>query len=138
MLLYLDTSALVKLYVSEEASDAVRAEVSQAAAVSTSRVAYAEARAAFARRTREGALSGGDLRRIVAALDADWESYLSVEVTDGIARQAGELAERYALRALDSLHLASALALQRRVSLPLRFLCFDQRLARAAQEALGS
>jgi hypothetical protein len=44
VILYLDTSALVKLYVREEASGDVRAHVTRAVAVSTSQVAYPEAR----------------------------------------------------------------------------------------------
>ncbi len=137
MILYLDTSALVKLYVREDHSDAVRQEVTAAVAAATARIAYAEARAAFARRAREGTLAPQDLRRVVTALDADWENYLCLEVTENIARQAGELAERYALRGFDSLHLASALALQRRVAMPFRFLCYDDRLQAVAEEVLG-
>jgi antitoxin (DNA-binding transcriptional repressor) of toxin-antitoxin stability system len=52
--LYLDTSALVKLYVDEEGALAVRHAVDQAELVATSAIAYAEARAAFARRHWEG------------------------------------------------------------------------------------
>ncbi len=48
MILYLDTSALVKLYVSEEGSEIVRGAVESAGRVATSRIAYAEARAALA------------------------------------------------------------------------------------------
>ena len=54
MILYLDTSALVKLYVQEPGTDAVKAWVAEAEAAATSWVAYAETRAAFARARREG------------------------------------------------------------------------------------
>lgn len=136
-ILYLDTSALVKLYVREEESDRVSGEVAGATAVATSRVAYAEPRAAFARRAREGFLTAEELRRVVTALNADWEHYLCVEVTDGVTRQAGELAELYGLRGFDSLHLASALFLKRQVALPFDFLCFDEKMRQAAQQVLG-
>lgn len=45
MILYLDTSALVKLYVRERGSVSVRALVEQADVVASSVIAYAEARA---------------------------------------------------------------------------------------------
>jgi predicted nucleic acid-binding protein len=45
MILYLDTSALVKLYVKEPGSKAVRVLLERAHVVSTSRVAYVEMRA---------------------------------------------------------------------------------------------
>ncbi len=137
MILYLDTSALVKLYVREAESEFVRGSVTEATVVATSRIAYAEARAAFARLAREGALSPEDLRAVVTALNADWESYLCLEVTDGIARQAGDLAELLGLRGFDSLHLASAVVLKRRVGAPFAFLCFDDRLRAAAEQVLG-
>ena len=57
MTLYLDTSSLVKLYVQEVGSEDVRNLVAQAAIVSTSIVAYPEARAALTRLRRSRDLS---------------------------------------------------------------------------------
>jgi len=54
VILYLDTSALVKLYVQEVGSADVNDWLKDADAAATSWVAYAEARAAFARGLREG------------------------------------------------------------------------------------
>ena len=48
--LYLDTSALVKLYVEEEGRETVFEAVEGADRVATSTVAYAESRAAFDRK----------------------------------------------------------------------------------------
>jgi predicted nucleic acid-binding protein len=45
MMLYLDTSALVKLYVDEPKSEVIRIAGGQGEAVATSLLAYAEARA---------------------------------------------------------------------------------------------
>jgi uncharacterized protein with PIN domain len=56
MILYLDTSALVKLYVEEPGSRAVRALLERAQVVSTSRVAYVEMWAGLARKLRQGEL----------------------------------------------------------------------------------
>ncbi len=62
MTLYLDTGSLVKLYVAEAGSDVVRQLVEQADIVATAAIAYPEARAALARRRREGAFDRGPLR----------------------------------------------------------------------------
>jgi predicted nucleic acid-binding protein len=132
VILYLDTSSLVKLYVEEDGSAAVRAEVTAAAVVATSEVAYAEARAALARLRRERALSAAELRRARAALDDDWPQFLAVHVTGAICQAAGDLAEKHALRGYDSLHLASYLALRAGHAGPVRFSSFDRRLSRAA------
>ena len=62
MILYLETSNLVKLYVREKDSEAVRVSVEASEAVATSVLAYAEARAAFARKLREQGDHEGRLR----------------------------------------------------------------------------
>lgn len=109
MILYLDTSSLVKLYVEETGSPAVRTLVEGAELVTTSVVAYAEARAALARRQRERSLTRNEHRRARATLDDDWPKMLSLEVTEGLSRSAGDLAERYRLRGFDAVHLSSYL-----------------------------
>ena len=52
MILYLDTSALVKLYVPETDSATIKQLVDTAEMPSMSRIAYVEARAAFAPEAR--------------------------------------------------------------------------------------
>jgi predicted nucleic acid-binding protein len=133
MMLYLDTSALVKLYVDEPKSEVVKNAVGQADAVATSLLAYAEARAAFARSRREGRFAPQVYRRIVGAFEEDWNRYVAVEVTDALVKAAGLLAESRALRGYDALHLASALSLQSRVPVPVSFMAFDRNLMTAAR-----
>lgn len=133
MRLYLDTSALVKLYVDEEGSPLVRSVVEQAGLVATSEVAYVEARAAFVRRRHEGGLSARDYRRIVQDLDADWPRYLVVEITDSLIREGARLAEAYRLRAYDAVHLASAAAIHGRLAETVVFASWDLEQERAAK-----
>ena len=122
----------MKLYVDEDGSEAVAVALEGAEAASTVRISYVEARAAFARHRREGALSPGDLRRVVRALDEDWPTLHVVDATDGLVRRAGALAERHALRAYDAIQLAAALEL-RRGGVSSEFACFDTTLLRAAR-----
>ena len=135
MILYLDTSALVKLYVRETGSVRVRTWLRRAAAAATSVVAYAEARAAFARVHRSGLTSQRRHRERVARLNADWESYLRVELTASVLRLAGETVETYELRGFDGIHLASALWLRDRTDVACTFAVFDQRLQDGAARA---
>ena len=135
MILYVDTSALIKIYVTEEGTDTVQEAVSRASVVAASRVAYVEARAALARACRESRIRERDLRQSVAEMDEDWKRFLVVEVSDDLVQRAGDLAEEYALRAYDALKLASALTLTRRVDSGVFFLAFDQALTQAAQSA---
>lgn len=137
MILYVDTSALVKLYVDEPLSQELSAVVEKAEAIATSLLAYAEAMAAFARARREARLSPQGYRHVVDAFEEDWPRYMTVEVTDRLVKTAGKLAVSRALRGYDALHLASALSLHERVSSAVIFLAFDRELSVAAKrEAL--
>ena len=134
MEVYLDTSALIKLYIEETGREMVIGAVSAADRIVTSTTTYAEARAGLARRFREGDFTRDEHRTGVADLDRDWNTYLRLPVRESIALHAGELAERYALRGYDAIHLASALYLAERFE-DLRFLAFDQRLVDSARQA---
>ncbi len=135
MILYLDTSALVKLYAREAGSTRVKHHLEAVEVAATSVVAYAEARAAFARRLREGAVTPARHRARLTQLNQDWPRYAQIELSPALIRQAGDIAEIYALRGFDSIHLASALWLRESASLPLIFAAFDVRLVAAAQAA---
>jgi predicted nucleic acid-binding protein len=133
--IYLDTSALVKLYAKEEnGRELVYRAVGYAEASSTSTIAYAEARAGLSRKHREGVFTGPELRQAVVDLDEDWPSFARLDVYYSVSRLAGEMAERYSLRGYDSVHLASAVLLSERFE-DLRFLAFDERLNEAARGA---
>lgn len=135
--LYLDTSSLLKIYVAEDGSAEVRQELADCAAVATSAVTYAEARAALARRRRDGTLTAAVFRAAKRDFDEDWPRYLVVEPTMALCRKAGELAERHALRGFDSLHLAAFLQIVGDTpSSEVRFSSFDHELNRAAALAL--
>jgi predicted nucleic acid-binding protein len=120
------------MYVEEIKSADVRENARQAESLATSRIAYTEARAAFARKRREQGLSRAAYRSVVADLDQDWDDYFVVDVTQSVVQAAGILAENHALRGADAIHLASAVALSKQVGERIIFLCFDGRLASAA------
>ena len=132
MILYLDTSSLVKLYVEEEASLKIETLVRSSEATATSIVSYAEARAAFARRFREKSFTSDEHDRIKEFFDKDWRNYFILNLTQDMVKLAGNLAEKYALRGFDSIHLASALILQQEVSTSVVFSCFDSKIEKAA------
>lgn len=134
MILYLDTSALIKLYVLEPGSDAVKEWVDRADAVSSSRIAYVEARAGVARKHREGELSSEEYRSLLRDLDRDWRDYLVVEVSEEVAFLGADLTDRHPLRGFDAIHLASALVLKASVQSEVSFYCFDFRLGAAARK----
>ena len=132
MILYLDTSALVKLYVQELGSDAVRSSVLGADVTATSIMSYAEARATFARLRREQRVNDDALALLKNQLLEDWPRYLVVATDESLIRRAGDLAEAFALRGYDSVQLAAAEYVRMHSDTPVTFACFDQRLSHAA------
>ena len=79
--------------------------VDAATIVATSTVASTETRAALARRRRGRALLPAAFVPAKKAFEAEWSKYFTVDVTLTLGREAGEFAERYRLRACDSVRL---------------------------------
>lgn len=98
MRLYLDTSALLKLYVEEDDSDFVEGAVQATETTATSIITYVETRSAFSRRRRDG-LTLADYHRVVREFDREGERYFVIPVTDSLVKSAGKLAETHGLRA---------------------------------------
>lgn len=133
MIPYLDSSALVKLLIQEPGSDEVWAAVGAVAPV-TSRITYAEARAALARRERESTLlHEGDWTMARDNLVAYWRRLRVIEVTQPVVEAAGDLADTFGLRGYDAVQLASAQQVALAGGEDLCFVSFDRRLNRAAQ-----
>jgi uncharacterized protein len=130
--LYLDTSAVVKLYTSEPGSAQTRQAVSGADRVACSLLVYTETRTALARKYRLGEIDAAGFARSKDDFESDWQGMFILPVDAQAVRRAGELAEQFALRAYDAIHLAAALILSRETALPVRFICFDTALNRAA------
>lgn len=136
MILYLDTSSLVKLYLEEAHSDAVIGWFAEAKVVATSVVAYPEFMSALSRRTRVGDLTAEQRDSLSDRFDAQWSQYLVFPVAD---RAAGRLARKHGLRGFDAVHLAAACAVgEQSVGGSFSFSSFDSALNQAAgAEGLG-
>ena len=132
MILYLDTSALVKLYAREAGTNEVKHAVASAELVATSLVAYVETRSAFARKHRFAEIGDSALRRHKREFERDWNRLNRLPVDAITIRRAGDLAEQHRLRAYDALHLATADLLRAAIRSAVSFACFDDALSDAA------
>jgi len=133
MILYLDTSALVKRYFREPYSDDVLSRWKSATQIVTSSVAYAETMASMYRKKRETDLADTLIRKIADIFHQDWESFIRVEVNDRLNGYIDRVVERYPLRGFGTIHLASAIVIHERLPEDFVFACFDDKLASAAQ-----
>jgi predicted nucleic acid-binding protein len=116
----MDASALVKLAVDERESDALRAAGAHWERRASSIVASVEL--ALAVRRAEAPDADRRCRGVMASVEM-------IELTGAIADRAGVAAP---LRALDAIHLASALAIGEELG---AFVTYDRRLGRAATAA---
>ena len=133
MIHYLDASALVKRYLPEHGSTALRTLFRKSARVAMARIGHAEVASAFTRAARAGAISDDTRDKLVSRLEAELAGFTIVELRSSLARSAIEILERHPLRANDALHLAAALAL-RSQGTALSFWCADDHLLAAADD----
>ena len=134
---YLDTSALAKVYVPDPESARLEAALLGRRDLVVADLAVTELASAILRRVREAELLLDEAQRIYRRLLRDLEAgeYQRAELTPAVHRRAERLllalGHRVGLRAADALHLALATAAGARA-----LLTFDRTL-RAAARALG-
>ena len=126
---YLDASALVKLFVPEPGSDDLNQELAGLKDVIVSDLALTEMASALGRRTREQLLPRDQARRLYREASKLHASSHHAELTPPIHRRAERLmlSLTVPLRTLDALHLATALDVQAGT-----IVTFDPRLRGAA------
>lgn len=135
MILYADTSALVKAVLLEVDTDRVSLWFGRAEQVASSVITYAEACAALARRDRLHGPDPAGLKTQVATLDTHWAEFLVMPV-DG--RVAGRVALQHGLRGMDAVQLSAAVALRAKATsyapdAEVVFATFDRELLEAAE-----
>jgi hypothetical protein len=136
--LYLDTSALAKIYVQEDDSDRLDSALVGRRDLLISELAITELTSALIRRVREGVVEAALCRRVYNELlrDVGAGQYRLVDITTATHREAERLlftlGRQTALRAADSLHLATAAIVEAR-----GFVTYDRQL-RKAVEAVGA
>jgi hypothetical protein len=135
---YLDTSALAKLYLPEPGSEALESALLGRRDLLVADLAATELTSAVSRRLRQGDLSARDARRVYTRLRGDLSrgEVQRLELSGAVHREAERLllglGRTVPLRALDALHLALASAAAAGA-----FVSFDRKQLAAAR-ALGT
>ncbi len=130
MRVFFDSSAFVKRYIREAGTDAVQDWCDRATEIGLSGIALPEIISAFCRLRREGRLSGGQYRQLKTVLLADIEDIAICDLTPQVLRQTVISLENCALRAMDAIHVGSAVVLKADV-----FVSSDIRQCDAAARA---
>lgn len=125
MTLYLDSSALVKRYVTEANSDRANEILLSDHDWVTGRHAYVEVALTLGKR-----IPADELRAALGVFQREWDRTITVDVDEALCRSAVELGYMADARSLDALHLAAA---DRAGGRSIPIVTFDLRLARAAR-----
>lgn len=130
MILYLDTSSVVKLYVDERYSGDVKGWVEEAEIAAVCRIAYPETLSALNRRLKSNDISKESYAVIVKTFAKDWNAFAVVDFDE---IEAGLLVEKHGIRGFDAVHLSAAKILKNsHEKISLCFSSFDQKLNSAA------
>ena len=112
---YLDTSALLKLYIAEEGTEQVIEAAEGAADGHMVMLAFTplEARSAIRRREREGDIASADADRALRKIEDDCSTlFLTQPLSSPVMEEAARLIDRHPLRAYDALQLAGCLVVR--------------------------
>ena len=133
MILYLETSALVKKYFKEKNSSEVVSAWKSSLGIATSAVAYAELLAAVYRKAAETRGKKSLFKNFVRLFQEDWLSFIIVEVDNRLNETIHKVIANHGLRGFDAIHLASALTIGAALVDNFLFACYDEKLRLAAQ-----
>ena len=70
---------------------------------------------------------------VCADFEADWDSYIRVDLSDEILLTSRDVIPKHGLRGFDAVHLASAIHLMTAVEERIEFAAADKRLLDAAE-----
>ena len=132
MILYCDTSALMKLFVSEQHSQAMQTLAAESTRLLVSLLTWPEMCAALALKQRTHQVDAPVAATALRRLRSEWPRYTKMAVNEDLVTEAGKLALRFGLRAYDSMQLASAQRAHQQLGRNLTFCCFDKQLNAAA------
>lgn len=132
MILFFDTSALMKAYAKEEHSEQVRRLMKETNSSFVSLITWAEMCAAFGLKERTQQITSTEVAAGLERLNKEWTNFGQIGVDSELMINAGKLALRFGLRAYDSVQLASAQRVHKQLGSNLTFCCFDKQLNAAA------
>lgn len=114
MVYYLDASAWVKRYVQEPGTNVVDGLFESPLACST--LGVVGVISILARKHAAGYISADVLEERIKAIEIDWRYFIQIPLIDGVAERAKSLAQSFALRGADAVHLGSTLYLQQELA----------------------
>lgn len=135
---YFDTSTYLKLYVQENGTEEARSLVNEHKALSSA-ILLTECFSALSRKREAGEIEDRILTRLVKTIREELQHVEIINLTDLVLTRAEEIVLHSTARALDAIHIASALFIQDMSKIPLTFITSDRKqYAVAAMQGLST
>lgn len=109
MILFFDTSALIKRYISERGSDKVDELFDRATQIFVSAITKTESHSTLRRLRSENYLSRKEYNAIKTNIEEDFQYFVVIPFIYEIESSAITLIEQHQLKSLDSIQLSTAL-----------------------------
>jgi predicted nucleic acid-binding protein len=135
MILYLDTSALVKRFVLEKGSTDVNTLISTADLVGSSIISQVEMASALGKALRMEWIDSTSAQSAYRDFLGQWQYFTRLMVSPGLIDRAAQLSWDYGLRGYDATHMASALFWQDSLDMEIVLATYDRELWIAAKKS---
>jgi len=111
---YLDASAWIKRYYAEEGTAWVQGVFAQKPVFACASLGLIEVTATLSRKRKAHEITYPQFMQKIVELEDDWGRFIQIQMTEEVVSLAKELTKKLFLRGADSVHMASALILQKR------------------------
>jgi predicted nucleic acid-binding protein len=135
MICYLDSSALVKVFLKEPGGSEIQLLMDEAHTTGTVAISRAEVVAALRKAERLGITPSEEAKSARHRFSIEWPLYFRLPVSELLIDRACDLAWTYGLRGYDSIQLAAATTWQATLDTTVVMATFDVRLWEAASRA---
>lgn len=133
MILYLDTSALIKFYVAETGTEEVIQLLNNADYVGSALLTYVEMASALSKAVRMQWIKQNEMEKAWEDFIHHWPSFTRLTITTGVVERAAQLAKQYGLRGYDATHLAAARLWGESLDKQIVVVSFDKELLTGAK-----
>ena len=107
MVVYLDTSSFVPMFIDEPTTPVCRALWEAADQVTSTRLLFVEASSALSRAVRDGRTSPATFNERMIQLELLWTQIRIIELDKELMERAAAMTSRFALRGFDAVHCAA-------------------------------
>ena len=130
MILFLDTSALIKRYIEEKGSKIVEKLTNEAQKIIISEITTLECLSAIRRMEIESRITKEEYIKIKDAIRYELEDVVKIQFDNQVSKKAEEMIEIYQLKTLDAIQLGTCIMQQDVIE---GFVCCDTKLLNSAK-----